>query len=354
MSESKNVSVLGAGNLGAQIAYRAAFYGHSVTAFDISDDAISAANERVKKIAGNYVRDLDDVSEDKAKAVVDKIAYTTSLEEAARNADYIIEAVPENLDIKKDTYTKLADFLPEETILLTNTSTLLPSDFKDATGRTDKFLAYHFANNIHIANVVEVMPTSDTDDSVVEQVMEFAPTMGMRPIRLHREHAKYIINSFYSTWVDQARDMWVLGVADIETLDEVASMLAGTKQLAPFLAQDNTGLGAAYQITKNRAETGDPLAIEFSRRLKEEFIDKGAHWQGIRPRVLHLRRKRQPHGFVRRREEEVPAGGSGVGRVSFGGPLVSLFFEVRPGDFPLLGRRLPARLYFRIPQAFHR
>lgn len=275
MTDTKNVSILGAGNLGAQIAYRAAFYGHNVTAYDISDDAIDAAKKRVEKIASNYVHDLDDVSEDKAASVVDALSYTTSLEEAAKDADYIIEAVPENLDIKKDTYTKLAEFLPEKTVLLTNTSTLLPSDFKEATGRTDKFLAYHFANNIHIANVVEVMPTADTDKEVVDQVVEFAKTMGMQPIRLHREHAKYIINSFYSTWVDQARDMWVLGVADIETLDWVASQIAGSKQLAPFLAQDNTGLNVAYNITKNRADSGDPLAIEFARRLKEEFIDKG-------------------------------------------------------------------------------
>lgn len=275
MTDTKKISVLGAGNLGAQIAYRAAFFGHDVTAYDISDDAIEAAKKRVDKIADNYVRDLDDVTEDKAQAALENLSYTTSLEEAAQDADYIIEAVPENLDIKKDTYTKLAEFLSEKTVLLTNTSTLLPSDFKDATGRADKFLAYHFANNIHIANVVEVMPTADTDDDVVDQVVEFAKTMGMEPLRLNREHAKYIINSFYSTWVDQARDMWVLGVTDIETLDKVASLIAGSKQLAPFLAQDNTGLNVAYEITKNRAATGDPLAVEFSRRLKEDFIDKG-------------------------------------------------------------------------------
>ena len=275
MTDSKKISVLGAGNLGAQIAYRAAFFGHTVTAYDISDDAIEAAKKRVAKVADNYVRDLDDVSEDKAQAALENLSYTTSLEEAAQDADYIIEAVPENLDIKKDTYTKLAEFLPEKTVLLTNTSTLLPSDFKDSTGRTDKFLAYHFANNIHIANVVEVMPTADTDEKVVDQVVEFAKTMGMEPLRLNREHAKYIINSFYSTWVDQARDMWVLGVTDIATLDKVGSLIAGSKQLAPFLAQDNTGLNVAYEITKNRAATGDPLAVEFSRRLKEDFIDKG-------------------------------------------------------------------------------
>lgn len=275
MSDPLKVSVLGAGNLGAQIAYRAAFYGHTVTAYDISDDAIAAAKKRVESIAGNYVRDLDDVTEEQAKDAIERVTFTTELEEAAKDADYVIEAVPENLDIKKETYVKLSEFLPEKTILLTNTSTLLPSDFKQSTGREDKFLAYHFANNIHIANVVEVMPTPTTDDAVVEQVMEFAPTMGMRPIRLHREHAKYIINSFYSTWVDQARDMWVMGVADIETIDQVAAMIAGSKQLAPFLAQDNTGFGVVYGITKNRAETGDPLAVEFNRRLKEDFIDKG-------------------------------------------------------------------------------
>lgn len=275
MSDPLNVSVLGAGNLGAQIAYRAAFYGHHVTSYDISDDAIAAAKKRVESIAANYVRDLDDVTEEQAKEAIERLTFTTELEEAAKDADYIIEAVPENLDIKKETYVKLSGFLPEKTILLTNTSTLLPSDFKESTGREDKFLAYHFANDIHVMNVVEVMPTPATDDAVVEKVMEFAPTMGMRPIRLHREHAKYIINSFFANWIAQARDLWVLGVADIETIDQVAAMIAGSNQIAPFLAQDNIGFGVGYEISKNRAEAGDELAAEFVRRIKKDFMDKG-------------------------------------------------------------------------------
>ncbi|AWB84748.1 3-hydroxyacyl-CoA dehydrogenase [Corynebacterium liangguodongii] len=275
MTDVKNVSVLGAGNLGAQIAYRLAFYGFNTTSYDINDDAIEAAKGRLETIAGKYVRDLDDVSEDKAKATAAAVKLTTSLEEAAKDADIIIEAVPENLEIKRETYSKLAEFLPAHTIVLTNTSTLLPSSFKDSTGRPEKFLAYHFANDIHIANIVEVMPTDDTDPAVVDQIVEFAPEMGMQPIRLNREQPKYIINSLYSTWVDQARDLWVRGVADIETIDKVAAMIAGSSQLSPFLAQDRTGFGVVYGITKNRAETGDPLAAEFNRRLKEDFMDKG-------------------------------------------------------------------------------
>lgn len=275
MRESLNIAVLGCGNLGAQIVYRAAFFDHNVTGYDINDEALESANKRLNTIAKNYVKDLDDVTEDQAQAVLDKLTLTSSLEEAAKDADIVIEAVPEDLEIKKDTYTKLQEFLPEKTILLTNTSTLLPSDFKQYTGRPEKFLAYHFANNIHILNYVEVMPTDDTDTEIVDRVMEFAPAMGMKPIRLHREHAKYIINSFYSTWVDQARDMWVKGVADIETLDKVASLIAGSNRLAPFLAQDNTGFGVAYGIAKNRADTGDKYAAEFARRLKEDFMDKG-------------------------------------------------------------------------------
>ncbi|AWB81621.1 3-hydroxyacyl-CoA dehydrogenase [Corynebacterium yudongzhengii] len=275
MTTARTIAVLGAGNLGAQIAYRAAFSGHRVTSFDIDDDAVDAARTRMRTIAGNYVRDLESVDKQQADKALENIRMTTSLEEAAQDADYIIEAVPENLEIKRTTYTTLAPFLEDKTVLLTNTSTLLPSDMKDATGRPEKFLAYHFANDIHLKNIVEIMPTPDTDPAVTDAVVDFAREMGMKPVRLHREHPAYVINSLFSTWLKYAHELWVKGVVDIETIDDVAEVIAGGPDLRPFQALDNIGLNVSYNINKNRAAQGDASAAEYCRRIKEDFIDKG-------------------------------------------------------------------------------
>ncbi|AWB81622.1 3-hydroxyacyl-CoA dehydrogenase [Corynebacterium yudongzhengii] len=275
MTAAHTVAVLGAGNLGAPIAYRLGFFGHRVTSYDISDDAVAAARTRMHKIAENYVRDLEDVDKHQADKVPDKIRMTTSLAEAAQGADFIIEAAPENLEVKRATYAQLAPQLEEKTVLLTNTSLLLPSDMMDATGRPEKFLAYHFANTIHLRNIVEIMPTRETDPEVTDAVVDFARTLGMKPIRLHREHAGYVINSLFSTWMRHARDLWVKGVADIETIDDVAEVIASGPDLRPFYAQDRIGFNVSYNVNKVRAAEGDAAAAEYCRRIKEDFMDKG-------------------------------------------------------------------------------
>lgn len=90
----------------------------------------------------------------------------------------MIEAVPEVLELKREVYRKLADLAPAKTIFATNSSTLLPSDLKESTGRADRFLALHYANNIWAQNIAEVMGTADTDPAAFDAVVEFAKTAG--------------------------------------------------------------------------------------------------------------------------------------------------------------------------------
>lgn len=144
----RKVTVLGTGVLGSQIAFQSAFSGFDVTAYDINDDAIKAAGERFDKLATVYESEVAGAGGGKATKTAAGITLTSDLAQAVSDADLVIEAVPEVLSIKQDTYAKLAELAPERTIFASNSSTLLPSAMVGFTGRPDRFLALHFANHV--------------------------------------------------------------------------------------------------------------------------------------------------------------------------------------------------------------
>src|SRR5262245_29534697 len=140
-----NVTVLGTGVLGSQIAYQTAYFGFAVTAYDISDEIVTTARKRFAELAARYEREVNGAAGGRAQAALTRIKYSSNLADAVRDADLVIEAAPERPDIKKELYAKLGPLAPERAIFATNTSTLLPSALADATGRPDRFLALHFA-----------------------------------------------------------------------------------------------------------------------------------------------------------------------------------------------------------------
>ena len=195
MTAIKKVTVLGTGVLGSQIAYQTAFHGFEVTAWDIDDAAVAAAHTRFAGLAATYDAEVDGAKDGKSAAALERITVTSDLADAVKDADLVIEAVPENPAIKTDTWTKVGELAPEKTIFATNTSTLLPSSFMEATGRPEKFLALHYANRIWAMNTAEIMGTSKTDAAVFDTVVEFATEQGMVPIPLKKEQPGYVLNS---------------------------------------------------------------------------------------------------------------------------------------------------------------
>jgi 3-hydroxyacyl-CoA dehydrogenase len=129
-----SVTVLGTGVLGSQIAYQTAYSGFNVTAYDISEEILESAKLRLEGLAARYEQEVDGAGGGRARTVLARINYSSDLEEAVQDADLVIEAVPERLDLKRDVYTKLGKSAPARTIFATNSSTLLPSAMADFTG----------------------------------------------------------------------------------------------------------------------------------------------------------------------------------------------------------------------------
>jgi len=154
--EIKKVTVFGSGVLGAQIAFHTAYYGYEVILFDLKQDLLEQAKLKFEQFKEWYQKDINAHSGDLDMAL-SRISLTTNLQESVQDADLTIEAIPENLQIKKNFYQQLSEIAPDKTIFCTNSSTLLPSQFAEETGRPSKFLALHFANYLWKNNVAEIM-----------------------------------------------------------------------------------------------------------------------------------------------------------------------------------------------------
>lgn len=267
----QQVTVLGTGVLGSQIIFQAAYSGKDVVAYDISDEIIAKLPARWEQLKPLYLRDLPDATPEKLDAAVSRIRATSDLAEAVADADIVIEAVPERLDIKRDTWQKVSAAAPEKTVFATNSSTLLPSDIVTAVDRPSKFLALHFANEIWRNNTGEVMAQDQTDPEIFKQVAVFAEEIGMVAIRVKKEQPGYVLNSLLVPLLDAASDLWVRGVADIETIDLTWRKATGAP-LGPFQIFDVVGMMTPYNLNK---DSTNPVKREFAERIKAEYIDRG-------------------------------------------------------------------------------
>lgn len=300
----KKVTVAGGGVLGAQIAYAAAFHGYDVTIWGRRDDSIERIKPRIDRLHQIYSQELEvapsyigeknpnyprsffaskeEITEDRIaelKEVNEKVyksfIYTTDLEEGFGHADLVIEAIAEVVDQKKDFYEKVAPFLKDEAILVTNSSTLLPSMFREYTGREEKFLSLHFANNIHRQNLAEVMRHDKTDDGIFKEVIEFARSIGMYPAVIKKEQPGYILNSILVPVINAGLTLYGNDVADPVDIDMDWKIGTGSPK-GPFEIIDIVGVTTVVNIlSRNPAANDQETPIGKAMIKLKEMLDKG-------------------------------------------------------------------------------
>ena len=217
---------------------------------------------------------IDDLIENAAHAM-DQIEFTLSHEEAAKDADLVIEAIAENPTEKVEFYQAMAKYLPKSAIIVTNSSTMLPSAFAESTGRPEKYLARHCANEIWRNNTAEVMGHAGTSPEAYKEVVEFAEALGMIPLQLKKEQPGYILNSLLVPFLNSAQALLATGVADPETIDKTWQLGTGAP-LGPFRILDIVGLTTAYNIVIMNPEAKDPETVPGKiAALLKEYIDAG-------------------------------------------------------------------------------
>ena len=265
----QNITVAGSGVLGYQIAFQAAFHGYNVTVYDVSNEIIVRAKDKFGIMSEHFKNDLDATPE-QLQSTWNRLSYQSDLGKAVENADLIIESVPENPKIKIEFYTKLAEVLPEKTIIATNSSTLLPSQFAEYTGRPEMFAALHFANEIWKHNTAEVMGHATTSKETFDTICDFAKSIGMVVLPLHKEQPGYILNSLLVPLLGAATDLLVREVADVETIDKTWMVATGAP-VGPFGILDVVGITTAYNINK-MAAAKDPSKELTVKYLEDHFI----------------------------------------------------------------------------------
>lgn len=270
--EIKKVTVAGSGVLGSQIAFQTAFSGFEVNVFDINDATLDAAAKRIKELVIRYEDELE-ASEAQLTNTLNRLSYFTDLGKAIFDVDLLIEAVPEDPAIKTQFYKQLAPIAPAKTIFASNSSTMLPSQFAQATGRPKQFAALHFSNEIWDHNIAEIMGHTHTDPSVIATLQEFAKAIGMVPVLVKNEHPGYFLNSLTVPFYTAAMSLLVDNIGDVESIDKTWVIGTGAPY-GPFARLDVIGLTTAYNILLLEARANKD-AERLANYIKENYIDKG-------------------------------------------------------------------------------
>lgn len=302
IEDVRRVTVAGGGTQGSQIASQIAYKGYDVTVWVRSEESVGRARPRFDRVRGQYFdalegmrtgsaevycrglsdkRDLTDAEIDELKALAEErlgaIRFVVDYDEAFGDADVVVECINENPAEKTAFYTELAKHLPERTVLLTDSSTMLPSMFADATGRPDRFMSFHFANQIWRNNITELMRQDRTSDETFELAKQFAAAIGMIGLPLNKEQPGYILNTLLIPWLKAAVGLVANGVADVETVDKTWVLATGADPMqGPFRKLDRIGLPLAWKIMSMDPAASDPdSTIAKSVALLKEYIDAG-------------------------------------------------------------------------------
>lgn len=266
-----HVTVAGGGVLGSQIATQIALKGLPVTLYDIANEALDGAKQHVAALQPAYQHDMR-LSAADFQTGLKNLTYSADLAQAVAGADLVIEAIPEKLSIKQDFYTKLAQVAAPATIFASNSSTLLPSQLAPMTGRPDRYLHLHFANQIWLRNTAEVMGSPVTDPRVFNQVVAFAKTIGMVPIPLKKEQPGYVLNAILVPWLNSALKLWAAGIATPETIDKTW-MIDLSSPVGPFAVLDAIGLTTHYNIVVAEASRTHDATLQLAADKLKARID---------------------------------------------------------------------------------
>lgn len=266
------VCIVGAGFMGAQIGLRCAIHGYTVR---LVDNAV----EQLQRAAQSQAQELDErlekqqITAEERAATLNRIHFTTSMRAGTSEADLVIEAVPEVLELKREVFAQLDAVCPEHTILSTNSSSIRISAIEDATRRPDKVLNMHFYAPVAQRTMVELMRGTATSDETVQTARQFARTIDMTPLVVRKESTGFIFNRVWRAIKKECLHVVDEGVASHEDVDR-AWMIAFGGSEGPFGMMDIIGLDVVRDIEMvYYRESGDPS--DAPPRILLDKIERG-------------------------------------------------------------------------------
>ncbi|NIQ37154.1 MAG: 3-hydroxyacyl-CoA dehydrogenase family protein [Proteobacteria bacterium] len=242
----RNVTVVGSGTLGTQIAILAACFGYDVCVYDADENAFKRVRENLKSFMKTSRTKAMLPIEDWEKGA-DRVNLCERLEEALRDAGIVIEAVPEDLKIKRDLFKRLDALAPRGAILATNSSSIPISKIESATNRPEKCLNIHFYSPAMGLNMVDIMGGTRTAIDTIEAGKNWIRSIGCLPLTVKKESLGFCFNRVWRAIKRETLYMWAEGFVDFKDIDR-AWMIFTKMPHGPFGLMDAVGLDVVHDI----------------------------------------------------------------------------------------------------------
>ncbi len=238
MSEKiTTISVIGAGYMGRQIIEKSALYGYNIHVFDVSPEGLEEFISEVKK------------KTERKKIKID-IKLFTSISEAVRNTDLIIETIPEKIDLKREIFSQIDKLAPTNAIIATNSSSIPISKLEEVVERKDKVLNIHFYN-LFTMPMADIMRGTKTSHETFQKGKAWLESIEILPLEVKKECYGFVLNRIWRAIKKDCLKIWAGGYADIETVDKAWSIFCQyfiKNDYGPFQFMDRIGLDVIYDI----------------------------------------------------------------------------------------------------------
>ncbi|ADI27203.1 3-hydroxyacyl-CoA dehydrogenase family protein [Geobacillus zalihae] len=262
------IAVIGAGVMGSGIAQTAAMAGKTVYLYDVSEAALQNGLASAEKSLRRFVK-TGGLSEPEARAALGRIRSTVDLAEAVRGADVVIEAVPENLALKKDVFQQLDQLAKPDAILATNTSELSVTALAAATKRPENVIGMHWFNPAPVMKLIEIVKGETTSDDTVDAIRRLSVELGKETVVV-KDRQGFVTTRAIAAHMIECIRMYEEGVASVEDIDK-AVRLGLNYPMGPFELADMVGLDTLLFVSENMTEAyGDRFrAPQLLRKLVE-------------------------------------------------------------------------------------
>lgn len=241
----KNIAVIGSGTMGNGIAHMFAQYGFTVSLIDISEEALKKASATIEKNMGRQV-EKGLLSEEGKKKALANLTTTTFLKEGVREADLVVEAATENLDLKLKIFKEVDESTKPGTILASNTSSISITKIASVTKSPDLVIGMHFMNPVPVMKLVEVIRGYRTSDAVTNQIMDLSRKLEKVPVEVN-DYPGFVANRILMPMINEAIYTLYEGVAGVEEIDTVMK-LGMAHPMGPLQLSDFIGLDVCLSI----------------------------------------------------------------------------------------------------------
>jgi 3-hydroxybutyryl-CoA dehydrogenase len=304
VDEVRRIAVVGAGVMGHGIAQEFALAGYEVTLVSRSESSLQRGVQGVREnLARLAERGM--VSADRAESVPDAIYTTTVLEEAAEESDIVVEAVYEELEVKKRVFRELDKICPDRTVLASTTSTLMPSDLASATQRPDKVLVAHYVNPPYLVPLVEVVPGKATSEETVNAVRDLLTAVGKRPVVLGQELPGFVSVRLQWALLREAMSLVQRGVVSPQDVDLILRdslgrrwSAAGVFETLELAGWDLISAVASRVVPDLESSTAVPRLLYEKVERGELGVKTGKGFYDWTPESTEALRRRITHALV--------------------------------------------------------